>query len=143
MEEINVIDIIELVNSWEKLQFEVTKNNKFDFEFFSATFAKTYSVLSECATEPYVDKKYIPLVSAAYLFSNSKCKELDSKYLAALALTERLINSCAFNSSSSVPKGSMIYIFEMRKDVFIDFTDINDSISKLEKLFEEEYWKSL
>ncbi len=68
---------------------------------------------------------------------------MGSKALAAFILTERMINCCAFNASSSAVETAPVYIFEARKDIMLNFTNVNESINTLEKIFEKTYWDTL
>ena len=137
------ITTFELVNCWEKLNFELKKNKKIDFDFFCDTFTRTYSLLTQFATTDSLDKKYIELISTAFLFANNLNNDLNGKCRAILTLTERMINCCAFNISTDIPQGTNIYILDSRKDVYINFNDIDESVMKLEKLFEENFWKNI
>ena len=139
----NKKELFELTQCWNELRLELRKNKKIDFDVFEEAFSKTYFMLSGNATETVVEKKYIELISTVYLFANAESKELSSKCRAALALTERMINCCAFNTTPDVVSGTTIYIFEARKDVYIDFNNLSDSIEELEKLFEDDFWRNV
>ncbi len=119
------------------------KTKKLKLDVFNATFSQTYSLLSEHSAEDSLDKSYIELIAEAYLFANIKDDSLDSKCLAAFILTERMLNHCAFNNYPSTIEGASVYIFEARKDVRLNFADVNESINKLEKIFEKNYWETL
>ena len=139
----NTFNAIELINNWDKLQTELRKNKKIDFELFNKTFSQTYDILSQHASDDCLDKKYIQLISTAYLFANTINTETDSKCRAILTLTERMISYCAFSKLTQTPEGAFIYVLDARKDVYINFKDIDESIIKLEKLFDEDFWRNL
>ncbi len=139
----NVILLDELKQNWKTLFFETQKNKKLKFDMFNAAFSQTYSLLSEHSAESSLDKSYIELIAEAYLFANIKDDSLDSKCLAAFILTERMLNHCAFNNSPSAIDVTSVYIFEARKEVRLNFADVNESINKLEKIFEKNYWETL
>ena len=138
-----VILIEELKLNWKALFLEIQKSKRFKFDLFSETFSHTYELLSKHLTESSLDKSYIELIADAYLFANIKDDSLGSKALAAFILTERMLNSCAFNASDSVIETAPVYIFEARKDVILNFTNVNESVNKLEKIFEKTYWETL
>lgn len=138
---INLIE--ELKQNWKILFLETQKTKKLKFDMFNVTFSQTYSLLSEHLTESCLDKSYVQLIAEAFLFANIKNDSLDSKCLAAFVLTERMLNHCAFNSSACPIETAAIYVFEAREDVRLNFADVNESINKLEKIFENNYWKTL
>ena len=142
MEE-NITNVFELVECWEKLDYELKKNKRIDFDLFSQTFAKTYSLLTQFATSDSLDKKYVELISTAFLFANNVNGDVDGKCRAILTLTERMITCCAFTNNDAAPEGTNIYILDSRKDVYIKFKDIDESVLKLERLFNELFWKNL
>ncbi len=130
------------MQGWETLYAEIKKSKKVDFALFNNIFSGTYSLLSRYSTESSIDKNCIALIAKAFLFANTESKELESKYRAMLALTERMLNCCVFNRTPVFPEGTTIYVFESRKDVYIDFANVDESIDRLEKLFEEDFWKN-
>ena len=132
-----------LAQEWETLRVDLKRNKKMDFAQFNAAFNKTYTLLSQSAVDSTVDRALLPVIAAAVLFAGNDNRELDNKFRAALTLTERMISSCAFQGAVEPPIGTMVYIFEMRKDVYIDFTNVNESVTRIEKLFEEEFWRNL
>ena len=136
-------NLIEIIDSWEKLHTELKKNKKIDFDIFNKTFTQTYALLKPISTSDTLDKKYVELISNAFLFANNISNDIDGKCRAILTLTERMINCYAFRCSSEIPEGTNIYILDSRKDVYLDFNDVDESINKLEKLFNESFWKNL
>ena len=136
-------ELVALTQEWEALRSDLKRNKRMDFAQFNATFTKTYQLLARAAVESTVDRALLPVIAAAVLFTGNDNRELDNKFRAALTLTERMISSCAFQGAVEPPIGTMVYIFEMRKDVYIDFTNVNESVTKIEKLFEEEFWRNL
>ena len=132
-----------LKQAWRDLAIEVQKNRKIKFEMFDSTFSQTYSLLSKYLTESSLDKNYIELVAEAYLFANIKDETLDHMCLATFVLTERMLAYCAFGNATTLVEPSTIYIVEARRDILLDFNDVNKSISKLIKVFEHVYWKKI
>lgn len=132
----------ELKQAWYELYADVKKNKRIKFELFESTFSQTYALLSNHVNEATVDKKYIELIAQAYLFANIKDETLDSTCLAALVLTERMLAYCAFDNSSIIDP-TAIYIAEVRRDVIIDFNDIDESVSKLAAVFDSIFWKKI
>lgn len=131
----------ELVQGWRDLYLELKRTKKINFGFFNEIFSQTFSVLCQHAEADTISKKNAVLIAEAFLFANTDVKELDSKYLAALVLTERMLNCCVFQSTPSICEGAYVYIFEARRDIYLDFTNVTAALAKLEKLFEDEYWK--
>lgn len=142
MEE-NVVDLSGLIQNWEDLYEDLCKNKRFSFELFEETFSQTYQLIKQYSNQPNIDKKYVSLITTAFLFSHAESKELDKQYCAALVLTERMLSCCAFNSASEPVEGTNVYIFEARREVRIDFNDVNGSVEKLGQLFEKEFWNNL
>lgn len=138
-----VISLEELKQNWKVLFFEIQKSKRLKYDLFDATFSQTYSLLSEHLTEVSLDKSYIELIAEAYLFANIKDDSLDNKCLAAFILTERMLSCCAFNSPPFAAEAATVYVFEARKDVRLNFSDVGDSINKLEHIFESNYWNTL
>lgn len=139
----NRIEVAELIQGWELLCTDLKINYKLDFEQFRNVFSKTYSVLAQHSADGSLDKSYVELVAKAFLFANFDCKMLESKYAATLVLTERMLNCYAFNCAPEMPEGVTIYAVEARKDVFINFSNVNESLAVLEKILEQKYWQSM
>ena len=137
------INLSELKEGWDRLYYEIRKTKRIDFDIFTGLYADTYALLLEEANKEQVDKKYLGLIASAFLFANAESKEMESKFRAALALTERMLTCCAFRITPDLQNGTNIYIFEVRKDVYLNFGNVTESISTLEKLFDDEYWRSL
>ena len=136
-------NIMELTQGWESLLATLKKSKKIDFAQFEDVFSKTYQCLSAGAAEPALDKNCVALVAKAYLFANSENKELDNKCRAILAVTERMLSCCAFQSTPDICQGASIYVFELRKDVQIFFQDVSGAVETLEKLFTENDWRNM
>ncbi len=130
-----------LKQAWRELVVEAQKSKKIKFEIFNSTFSQTYSLLSKHLTENSLDKKYIELIAEAYLFANTKDETLDHMCLAAFVLTERMLAHCAFGNAATVGEPATIYIMEARREILLDFNDVNESISRLTKVFDGMYWK--
>ena len=136
--EANRTELLELTQAWESLLFELKKRKKFDFEEFETIFTRTYRFLSEYAGKPAVEREHIPLIICAYAFAQVECNELDYVHRAALVLTERMLRSCVVIGASAPIYGTYVYVFESRKEVYIDFNNVSDSATKLAKLFDVE-----
>lgn len=138
----NTVNLTEqLQQEWRDLGFEVLRERKLNFDAFNSTFSQTYSVLSEYSSEISVDKKYLELVAEAFLFANIRDDSLGNVCLAAFVLTERMLTHCAFTKASAAAAPSTVYDVEARRDIVLDFTNVNDSISKLEKFLDGLYPK--
>jgi hypothetical protein len=61
---------------------------------------------------------------------------LESEFRAASVLTERMLSSLAFNITSDTTVSSKIYILEAHEEIELNFEDIDESISKLVKVYE-------
>ena len=132
-----------LKQEWRDLCAEVTRCKKLKIEMFDSAFSQTYAILAEHAEEKQLDKDLVSLVAEAYLFANIKDDSLDNKCLAAFVLTERMLNCCAFNSIAKTVDSTTIYIVDARKEVYLDFKEACDTVSRLTKIFEDMYWKNV
>ena len=137
-----LIAIEQLKQNWRDLVAEVKKNKKLKFEQFETTFTETYKILLEHLTEGSLEKHYIALVAEAYLFANIEDSTVDSRCMAAFILTERMLACCAFNSAPVAIEQAMIYLVEARREILLNFRDVNESVSRLVRIFDEYYWKS-
>ncbi len=138
----NAVMLVEnLTQAWRGLVAEVQKNKKIKFEMFNSTFSQTYSLLAKHSTENSFDRKCIALIAEAYLFANIKDETLDHTCVAAFVLTERMLAYCVFGNASALTEPSTIYVVEARRDIPLDFNDVDESISKLTKVLEDMYWK--
>ena len=131
----NIVLIKELREAWKLLSFEIKKSKRIQIELFNDTFSRTYSLLSELSTENSLDKNCIELIAEAFLFANTKDDSLDQNCLAAFILTERMLTSCAFNTTSSPIKTSSVYVFETRSEITLNFNNVNESMLKLTEVF--------
>lgn len=132
----------ELLQGWKKLNVEIKTKKKIDMDLFKDVFTKTYSMLSGTAKDDTVSKESVEIVAEAYLFANTENKMLDSKYLAALVLTERMLNCYAFSSAADSSGVSTVYILDLRKEVKINFNNVSESMNLLESAFEANYWNN-
>jgi len=137
-----LISIEQLKQDWRDLAAEVKKSKKLKFELFESTFTKTYKLLLEHLAEEKLERRCVSLVAEAYLFANIEDSAVDSKCMAAFILTERMLTCCAFNSAPVAIEQAMIYLVEARREVLLNFLDVNESVSKLFKIFDEYYWKN-
>ena len=140
--EVNETMIKELEITWANLYNEAKNNQKFKFEIFKTAFSQTFLLLKSSLSEQVLDKRYVRLIATAYLFANINDDSLENICLAATVLTERMLNDFAFRTSNAEDT-SAIYIIESRKEILIDFSDVNESISKLVKIYEEAYWRKI
>lgn len=141
--EINKSKIFELKEMWKTLYREVKVNRKFKIDTFENAFSQTYMLLADCSAEASLDKQYVQLIAEAYLFANISDNMLESACLAACVLTERMLNTCAFNCTSDAAKTATVYVLEAHKEILLDFGDINESISKLAKVYDDVFVKTL
>lgn len=132
----------DLLQGWKKLNIEIKTKKKIDMDLFKDVFTKTYSMLSGTAKDDTVSKESVEIVAEAYLFANTENKMLDSKYLAALVLTERMLNCYAFSSAADSSGVSTVYILDLRKEVKINFNNVSESMNLLESAFEANYWNN-
>lgn len=136
-------DFEQLANTWRTLEQDV-KNGKLSLEKFCNAFSSTYALLSANASENCIEKKLIPIIVNASLFARADVSEnIDSKYKAALILTERMLDAVTADGAGEISDESTVYILDLRRDIKINFKGINDSIELLAKHFEAEYWKKL
>lgn len=142
MMEVNETIIKELETAWTNLYNEANRNRRFKVEVFERAFSQTYSLLKESLEKRELDKQWICLIAKAYLFAKVEDDALEDVCLAAAVLTERMLNSFAFRKSSA-EEASTIYLIESREEILLDFNDVNESISRLVKIYEEAYWRKV
>ncbi len=130
----------QLTKAWEDLRHEMKRKNKVRFDAFEDVFTKTYQLFSEHSGETALDKKYIGLIVSASLFANSQNPESDFTCSALFSLTERMLACCALGTSEKPVEGTNVYIFEARKEMYIDFTNVRESVNKLAVMYRENYW---
>ena len=137
-------ELEQLTSNWVLLYNEIKKNGKFNFDTFDNAFSSTYQLLCQISTEPSIEKKFLSVITNAYLFAHADVSvNIDSKYKAALVLTERMLDSVMAENAIAPSGESTIYILEFRKEIRINFNDINDSIEVLAKVFEADYWNKI
>ncbi len=129
--ELNLTALFELREAWKNLCSEAADNRKFNFELFEATFTQTYSLLREQAAETILPKQCVRLVAEAFLFASIKDDSLETEYLAAAVLTERMLNSFAFGNTAESAGTSIIYILESHEELLLNFDNVEKSISLL------------
>ena len=132
-----IMNLEELKQSWKNLASEVKTTGKLSFETFEATFSQTYSLLSEYSTVNSVDKKHMGLIAEAYLFASIKDSTLGNTCLAAFVLTERMLDYCAFSTDTSGDRVPAVYVFELRRNIRLNFKNVTDSIYTLESVLKE------
>ena len=133
--------IVELIEAWKTLYKETKYSKKLKFDAFEAVFSQTYLLLAECSKGESIDKRYIRLIAEAFKFASINDNSLENECLAATVLTERMLNSVAFNISSEVSETAVIYVLESHEEITLAFNDVNDSISKLAKVYSNAGWK--
>ena len=133
--------IVELIEAWKTLYKETKYSKKLKFDAFEAVFSQTYLLLAECSKGESIDKRYIRLIAEAFKFASINDSSLENECLAATVLTERMLNSVAFNISSEVSETAVIYVLESHEEITLAFNDVNDSISKLAKVYSNAGWK--
>ena len=143
MDESKIKLALQLANDWNDLRNEINKNHKINFEDFEKTFTETYNLLSESSGEATIDKRLIALIVNAYLFANCQNPESDFLCAAFFSLTERMLSCCVLEASEEPVEGTTVYIFETRKEVYINFSNVKVAINKLVNLFRENYWDNL
>lgn len=132
----------ELERSWRSLYKELKQNKKINFELFEAAYTQTYALLKECAAKKTLDKHFVRLIAEAYLFASVHDDFCESRYLAATVLTERMLNSFAFQAAAP-EETATVYLMEAREEVQLSFGDVNESVSRLISIFDNAFWKKL
>ena len=140
MEE-NKITFEQLASKWQTIYRSIQKTGKFSFDIFLEAFTGTYQLLQPKVCEPSIEKSILPIIVNASLFARSEAGEnQDSKYKAALVLTERMLNFVLWENRCADCHETTIYLFEQRQDIDIDFSNLNESINTLVKLYDANYW---
>ncbi len=140
MEE-NKFEFEQLSNNWMSLYREFKKTKKINFDVFNETFSKTYHLFVQQVAEPHIEKKYLSIIVNASLFAHIDISDnVESRYKAALVLTERMLNIIMTNRFTSSSNEDVIYILELRQEIYINFDNITESIDTLAKLYEADYW---
>ena len=137
------INLAELAEKWDALRTELKRFRRINAELFDEAFSQTYSLLCKKSAETTIDRKLVEVIALAYLFANTEIKELDCKYRATLALTERMIHCCGLNPAPAAAEGTLVYLFEAHKEVYLNFKDIDGSVERLETLFKREAWECI
>lgn len=131
-------EFVDFNEGWKKLKAELDRINEIDLNLFETIFTGTYQILKQYSNDSRIDKEHIELIVNAYLFVNSAAKGLDFQYRAALVLTERMLDCYALGSGTD--DGTEVYILTMRKEVHIDFNDVEASLKTLSTALEEDFW---
>ena len=94
--------------------------------------------------ENHIDKEYVELIANAYCFSNLPSAKYENKIGAAFVLTERMLKYCTMDSNACASaEGVTVYFMEDRKDVFLDFNNVDHSIAEVMSVIEANYWKKM
>lgn len=143
-ESIQQVSVRELAQEWKNLHLSVVSDNKMSYEVFSKTFSETYNLLKGCVNGNVIDKEYIELIANAYCFSNLPAAKYENKIGAAFVLTERMLKYCTMDSNACASdNGVTVYFMEERKDVFLDFNNVDRSIAEIISVIEANYWKKI
>ena len=137
MEE-KIISVGELTQCWRNLSNVVKNGCKFKLEQFEEAFTATYELLVKNAEESKLDRGIAELVSEAYLFAKMNGDSVDNGCLAALILTERMLDSCAFSIRSAECGSASIYIIEERKEVYLDFKNPGETVGMLKDIIDKK-----
>ena len=143
-ENVQQVNLYELAQDWKNLHMGIVVENKMSYDDFSKTFSKTYNLLKEFTKENHIDKEYVELIANAYCFSNLPSEKYENKIGAAFVLTERMLKYCTMdNNACASDEGVKVYFMEVRKDVFLDFNNVDSSISEIISVIEASYWKKM
>ena len=137
-----MMPVEKLKKIWQEMSAEVKRDKKVKPDVFEKAFAQTYGLLLERLQDGCLDKALVEMVAEAYLFANIKDETLNSHCLAAFVLTERMLSCCAFGHSFAGGPVS-IYVAESRRDVELDFADVDASITRLVRVYDEIAWQKL
>lgn len=135
----------ELSESWNQLRIEMINRKKIEYDVFKKIFANTYNVMKEVVSKEQIDREYLGLILSAHNFANLQVDTKSDTSYAALVLTERMLQYCALdgNQKDSLHTGvSYLYILEERREVKIDFNNVDQSISTLTDIL-KRCWKSI
>lgn len=137
-------NVRELAQAWRSLHLSVVVENKMSYDEFSKTFSETYSLLKGFTEENHIDKEYVELIANAYCFSNLPSAKYENKIGAAFVLTERMLKYCTMDSNACASaEGVTVYFMEDRKDIFLDFNNVDRSIAEVMSVIEANYWKKM
>lgn len=133
------VNLQQLIDNWTLLSTEIKKNGRFNFDTFNTTFSETYQALSPIASSTGVEKSLLALIVNAYVFANADVRaDVEAPYIAALILTERMLNSVALNDSGAQSGEASIYVLESRKEISINFNDANGAVETLSRVIEAD-----
>ena len=131
----NKMDIVALRQQWQQLLTEVENKRRLNDELFKDVFAQTYQLLKTCPEDTKLEKAYLPLIIAAHNFSIADREQAEAKCAAASVLTERMLHRCLMDPEAvGIPQGTTVYVLEERKDLYLDFNDVNLAMEKLTAL---------
>ena len=134
------VTVESLKKDWRALNFEVRKRNRLDMSEFKRLFSDTYAVLSEMSAADSVQKNCVEMIAEAYLFANTENRELNDSGMPAFVLTERMLHNCVFGSAPDNCDVANVYLVEARKEVYLNFKDVEGSLRKLESVLAANYW---
>lgn len=143
-ENIQQVSVRELAQEWKNLHLSVVAENKMSYDDFSRVFSQTYNLLKSFIGENHIDKEYVELVANAYCFSNLPSVKYENKIGAAFVLTERMLKYCTMDiNACASDDGVTVYFMEERKDVFLNFNNVDRSIAEIISVIEANYWKKM
>ena len=142
MQETNIV-IADVIQIWKELCAYIKKHKKLKIDAFYEAFSKTYQLLSQHLTEESLSKELVLLVTEASLFANIKDDTLDSTCHAAFVLTERMLSYCAFSAVEQPKETVPVYVVEARKDVQLPLGDVEESLTTLNRILDDFYWKQI
>lgn len=143
-ENIQQVNVRELAQEWKNLHAGVVVSNKMSYDDFSKVFSQTYNLLKDFTQEKQIGKEYIELIANAYCFSNLPSVKYENKIGAAFVLTERMLKYCTMDSNACASdEGVTVYFMEERKDVFLNFNDVDRCIAEIISVIEANYWKKM
>ena len=132
--EITTDEIRTLSEDWNQLRLEIINRKKIDYDTFKKVFLNTYRVMEEVIEKEQIDREYLGLILSAHNFANLQVDTCSDTSYAALVLTERMLQCCALHDEQKKSAGtgvSYLYILEERKEVKIEFNNVDQSISTL------------
>ena len=142
MENQDLININTLCEKWNKLRGVLVSGNKVDYEFFKSTFNETVTILKNCYDDDSISKVYFELIICAYRFVHTDSLVVDAFSQATVVMTERMLHHFVLDSekNSNEPRdGVFVYVLEERKQMYVDFNNIDESVRELQRVIERGF----
>ena len=130
------VDTKLLASEWERLTFDLNLKGRLDFEVFKKTFAETFNLLRPYTVSDVIKKEYMDVIVKAYAVVTCEAEIANCYPQAAAILTERMLHHCVVNTAAADASGINIYLVESKKEVYINFEDIDYSIEVLAQAIE-------